>query len=202
MITIIDYGMGNLGSVINMFKRIGVVSKITSDLKEIKRAKKILLPGVGSFDKAMRKINDSGIKEILDYKVLKEEIPILGICLGMQLLTKSSEEGVEKGLGYIDAFTKRFSFQDKKYKVPHMGWNLVEKSTPSELTSDFDEESKFYFVHSFYVKVNSEENSIFKTMYGFKFDSAIQYKNIFGAQFHPEKSHKFGMKLLKNFSKI
>ena len=202
MITIIDYGMGNLGSVINMFKRIGVVSKITSDLKEIKRAKKILLPGVGSFDKAMRKINDSGIKEILDYKVLKEEIPILGICLGMQLLTKSSEEGVEKGLGYIDAFTKRFSFQDKKYKVPHMGWNLVEKSTPSELTSDFDEESKFYFVHSFYVKVNSEENSIFKTMYGFKFDSAIQYKNIYGAQFHPEKSHKFGMKLLKNFSKI
>tara|TARA_Y100001958_G_C21232717_1_gene558634 strand:+ start:645 stop:1253 length:609 start_codon:yes stop_codon:yes gene_type:complete len=202
MITIIDYGMGNLGSIINMFKRIGVVSKITSDLKEIKHAKKILLPGVGSFDKAMRKINDSGIKEILDYKVLKEEIPILGICLGMQLLTKSSEEGVEKGLGYIDAFTKRFSFQDKKYKVPHMGWNLVEKSTPSELTSDFDEESKFYFVHSFYVKVNSEENSIFKTMYGFKFDSAIQYKNIFGAQFHPEKSHKFGMKLLKNFSKI
>ncbi len=202
MITIIDYGMGNLGSVINMFKRIGVVSKITSDLKEIKRAKKILLPGVGSFDKAMRKINDSGIKEILDYKVLKEEIPILGICLGMQLLTKSSEEGVEKGLGYIDALTKRFSFQDKKIKVPHMGWNLVEKSTPSMLTSDFDEQSKFYFVHSFYVQVNNEEHSILKTMYGFKFDSAIQYKNIYGAQFHPEKSHKFGMKLLKNFSKI
>ena len=114
MITIIDYGMGNLGSVINMFKRIGVVSKITSDLKEIKRAKKILLPGVGSFDKAMRKINDSGIKEILDYKVLKEEIPILGICLGMQLLTKSSEEGVEKGLGYIDALTKDFFFSRQK----------------------------------------------------------------------------------------
>ena len=202
MITIVDYGMGNLGSVFNMLKKIGVASKITSNIEEIKSATKLLLPGVGSFDKAMQRINDSGIKEVLDYKVLKEETPVLGICLGMQLLTNNSEEGIEKGLGYINASTKKFSFQDKKMKVPHMGWNLVEKSTSSLLTTNFEEESRFYFVHSYYVKVVNQENSILKTNYGLEFDSAIQNKNIYGAQFHPEKSHKFGMKLLKNFSKI
>ena len=202
MITVIDYGMGNLGSVINMLKKIGVASKITTDLEEIKTATKLLLPGVGSFDKAMQRINDSGIKEVLDYKVLKEETPVLGICLGMQLLTNNSEEGIEKGLGYINASTKKFSFQEKKMKVPHMGWNLVEKSTSSLLTTNFEEESRFYFVHSYYVEVEKQENSILKTTYGLEFDSAIQHKNIYGAQFHPEKSHKFGMKLLKNFSKI
>ena len=202
MITVIDYGMGNLGSVFNMFKKIGVASKITSDLEEIKTATKLLLPGVGSFDKAMQRINDSGIKKVLDYKVLKEETPILGICLGMQLLTNNSEEGIEKGLGYINASTKKFSFQDKKMKVPHMGWNLVEKSTSSLLTTNFEEESRFYFVHSYYVEVEKQENSILKTTYGLEFDSAIQHKNVYGAQFHPEKSHKFGMKLLDNFSKI
>jgi imidazole glycerol-phosphate synthase subunit HisH len=202
MITVIDYGMGNLGSIINMFKKIGVASIITSDLEEIKTATKLLLPGVGSFDKAMQRINDSGIKEVLDFKALKEETPVLGICLGMQLLTNNSEEGTEKGLGYINASTKKFSFQDKKMKVPHMGWNLVEKSTSSLLTTNFVEQSRFYFVHSYYVKVEKQENSILKTTYGLEFDSAIQHKNIYGAQFHPEKSHKFGMKLLKNFSKI
>ena len=202
MITVIDYGMGNLGSVINMLKKIGVASKINSDLEEIKTATKLLLPGVGSFDKAMQRINDSGIKEGLDYKALKEDTPVLGICLGMQLLTNSSEEGIERGLGYINASTKKFTFQDNKMKVPHMGWNLVEKSTSSLLTTNFDEESRFYFVHSYYVEVEKQENSILKTTYGLEFDSAIQHKNIYGAQFHPEKSHKFGMKLLKNFSKI
>ena len=202
MITIVDYGMGNLGSVFNMFKKIGIESKITSDLEEIKTATKLLLPGVGSFDKAMQKINNSGIKQVLDQKVLIEETPILGICLGMQLLTNSSEEGKEKGLGSINASTIKFSFLDKKMKVPHMGWNLVKKSTTSLLTADLEEESRFYFVHSFYVKVKNRENSILKTKYGLEFDSAIQNKNIYGAQFHPEKSHRFGMKLLKKFSKI
>ena len=202
MITIVDYGMGNLGSVFNMFKKIGAASKITSDLEEIKSATKLLLPGVGSFDKAMQRINDSGIKKVLDYKVLTEQTPILGICLGMQLLTNGSEEGKEKGLAYIKSNTKKFSFQDKKLKVPHMGWNLVKKATPSLLTQDIEEESRFYFVHSYYVEVEKQENSILKTTYGLEFDSAIQHKNIYGAQFHPEKSHKFGMKLLKNFSKL
>ncbi len=202
MITIIDYGMGNLGSVLNMFKKIRVVSKITSDLKEIKYAKKLLLPGVGSFDKAMQKIRNSGIKDVLDNKVILEKTPILGICLGMQLLTNSSEEGDEKGLGYINASAKKFIFNDNKMKVPHMGWNIVKKSTPSLLTHDFEEESRFYFVHSYYVEVENQENSILKTKYGLEFDSAIQNKNVYGAQFHPEKSHKFGMKLFENFAKI
>lgn len=203
MITIIDYGMGNLGSVSNMLKKIRVESKITSGLKDIESATKLLLPGVGSFDKAMQKINGSGIRDVLDKKVITDHIPILGICLGMQLLTNSSEEGLEEGLGYIEGSTKRFIFEDKKMKVPHMGWNIVSRSNKSKLTEDFIDESKFYFVHSYYVEVVNQENSILKTNYGIEFDSAISNNsNIFGAQFHPEKSHKFGMKLLDNFSKI
>jgi imidazole glycerol-phosphate synthase subunit HisH len=202
MITIVDYGMGNLGSVFNMFKKIGIASKITTNLEDIKTATKLLLPGVGSFDKAIEKINTSGIREVLDQKVLIEGTPILGICLGMQLLTNSSEEGTDKGLGYINASAKKFVFQDKKMKVPHMGWNIVKKATLSLLTQDYQEESRFYFVHSYYVEVENQENSILKTTYGLEFDSAIQHKNVYGAQFHPEKSHKYGMKLLDNFSKI
>ena len=203
MITIVDYGMGNLGSVQNMFKKIGVSSKITSDKKELEQAEKILLPGVGSFDSAMQKINTSGIREILDYKVLKQKVPILGICLGMQLLTNNSEEGIEPGLGWINAKSKKFQLiKGDKLKIPHMGWNQTFPSTPSELTKDLPDETRFYFVHSYYVEVDNEENSILKTRYGVSFDSAIQADNIYGAQFHPEKSHKFGMKLFDNFAKI
>lgn len=203
MITIVDYGMGNLGSVFNMFKKIGVESQITSNLEDIKAAQKILLPGVGAFDNAMKRINSGGLREVLDKKALQERIPILGICLGMQLLTQQSEEGQEKGLAWIKADTKRFQFDKaKKLKVPHMGWNTVSPATPSLLTRDFSEEARFYFVHSYYVEVENQENSILKTNYGIEFDSAIQHENIYGAQFHPEKSHKFGMKLLDNFSKL
>jgi len=205
MITIVDYGMGNLGSIKNMFKYIGVESKIESDLDKIKNASKILLPGVGSFDTAMKKINESGLKEVLNEKALKEQVPVLGICLGMQLLTNSSEEGILDGLGWVDAKTMSFkSVIDKKYRIPHMGWNIVSESNESKLTDgfkDFDE-TRFYFVHSYFVKVENEKNSILKTDYGLKFDSAIQKDNIFGAQFHPEKSHKFGIKLFENFAKI
>ena len=203
MITIVDYGMGNLGSVQNMFKKIGVSSKITSDKKELEQAEKILLPGVGSFDSAMQKINTSGIREILDYKVLKQKVPILGICLGMQLLTNNSEEGIEPGLGWINAKSKKFQLiKGDKLKIPHMGWNQTFPSRPSELTKDLPDETRFYFVHSYYVEVDNEENSILKTRYGVSFDSAIQADNIYGAQFHPEESHKFGMKLFENFAKI
>ena len=203
MITIVDYGMGNLGSVFNMFKKIGVASKITSDLDEINLAEKILLPGVGSFDNAMKRLNESGIREVLDRKVLEEGVPVLGICLGMQLLTKSSEEGSEKGLGWVNAKAKKFQFKkEEKLKVPHMGWNFVFHSTSSKLTENFAENSRFYFVHSYYVEVEDQENSILKTNYGLEFDSAIQNENIYGAQFHPEKSHKFGMKLFENFAKL
>ena len=205
MITIVDYGMGNLGSIKNMFKYIGVESTIESDVDKIKNASKILLPGVGSFDTAMNKIDESDLKEVLDEKALREQIPILGICLGMQLLTKGSEEGSVSGLGWIEAQAMNFKDRiDKKYKVPHMGWNLVNKSNDSLLTKGFDkfDEVVFYFVHSYFVKVEDEKNSILKTNYGVEFDSAIQKENIFGAQFHPEKSHKFGMKLFENFARI
>ncbi len=175
MITIIDYGMGNLGSIKNMFKYIGVESTIESDLDKIKNASKILLPGVGSFDTAMKKINGSDLKELLNEKALKEQIPVLGICLGMQLLTNSSEEGTVKGLGWISAETMSFKDRiDNKYRIPHMGWNIVNKSNESSLTQGFDEfeETRFYFVHSYFVKVADEKNSILKTNYGVEFDKS------------------------------
>ncbi|MGJ0361825.1 imidazole glycerol phosphate synthase subunit HisH [Aliarcobacter cryaerophilus] len=205
MITIVDYGMGNLGSIKNMFKYIGVETTIESDVDKIKNASKILLPGVGSFDTAMKKINESDLKEVLNEKALKEQVPVLGICLGMQLLTNSSEEGSLAGLGWIDSKTMSFKNRiDKKYRIPHMGWNIVNKSNVSLLTNGFEEfdETRFYFVHSYFVKVENEKNSILKTSYGVEFDSAIQKDNIYGAQFHPEKSHKFGMKFFENFARI
>jgi len=203
MITIIDYGIGNLGSIYNMFKRIKVESKISSDTEEILKAEKILLPGVGAFDAAMLRINENGFRDILNQKVLVEKTPILGICLGMQLLTKSSEEGKLSGLGWIPAVTKRFNFTNgTQLKVPHMGWNSVNKLNYSTLIENLPEEPRFYFVHSYYVQVENPNYKLMSTKYGIEFDSIIQKENIFGAQFHPEKSHKFGMKLLENFAKV
>ena len=200
MITIIDYGMGNIGSIVNMLKKTGVDSQITCDPEEIAKAQKIILPGVGHFDRAMERIDQFGIREILDQKALKEKVPILGICLGMQLLTKSSEEGKWPGLGWIPATTNRFP-DTPELKVPHMGWNLVHRSTPSKITEGF-EDTRFYFAHSYYVKVDDEAHSTLKTEYGVKFDSAIESGNIYGVQFHPEKSHRFGMCLLTNFAEL
>ena len=203
MITIINYGLGNLGSIFNMLKKINVKSCIASKVSEIAKAQKIILPGVGHFDRAMEGINQSGLKEILEEKAKKEKVPILGICLGMQLLTKSSEEGQLPGLGWIPAKTVRFNFPStSNLKIPHMGWNLVSRSTPSLLTEDFESEQRFYFVHSYHAIVEDEKYSILKTEHGYAFDSAIQNDNVFGVQFHPEKSHRFGMKLLANFAKL
>jgi len=201
MIYIVNYGMGNLGSVLNMLKYIGVSSKIVVDPVVLEKAEKILLPGVGSFDQAMKRIKESGFLEVLNHKAITEKTPILGICLGMQLLTYGSEEGKLSGLGWINSETIRFP-RNNGLKVPHMGWNVVYPSTDSPLTKKLPEESRFYFVHSYYVKVANEENSILKTDYGINFDAAIQKENIYGVQFHPEKSHKFGMQLLKNFAEI
>lgn len=200
MIAIVNYGLGNLGSIFNMLRRIGVKSIITSDPEQIKNAEKLILPGVGHFDKGMNELRNSGLKELLDHKVLSEKIPVLGICLGMQLMTIKSEEGTSDGLGWIHAFTKKFRFESKEYKIPHMGWNTVSVSNKNNLLEDNEEEQRFYFVHSYYVKVTNSGNSILKTNYGLEFDSGIQRDNIYGIQFHPEKSHKFGMNLLKKFS--
>jgi len=205
LITIIDYEMGNVGSIANMLKYIGVESTIESDPDKIKNASKMLLPGVGSFDTAINKIKEKNLLEVLNEKALKEQVPVLGICLGMQLLTNGSEEGEERGLGWIPAKTIAFKDRiDSSLKIPHMGWNLVKKAQESSLTKEFElfDESRFYFVHSYFVEVEDEQNSILKTDYGVEFDSAIVKDNIFGAQFHPEKSHKFGMKLFENFARL
>lgn len=201
MITTVDYGMGNLGSIQNMFKRIGVSATITNDLEQIERASKLLLPGVGAFDSAIQRINESGLRDVLDRKALVERVPILGICLGMQLLTRSSEEGKLSGLGWITATTRRFP-TIPGLKVPHMGWNVVSPTRQCALTKDLPEEARFYFVHSYCVNVDDRQDSILKANYGITFDAAVQHDNIYGAQFHPEKSHKFGMQLLKNFASL
>lgn len=207
MITIVNYGMGNLGSVQNMFKYIGVESIITGDLDKIRSAEKLLLPGVGAFDAAMEQINNQNLKEVLDQKVLEEKVPVLGICLGMQLLVKGSDEGKLPGLGWIPARAIKFEAHNQ-LKVPHMGWNEVTVSNSSALTGGLDglagddENARFYFVHSYHVQVEDEKYSMLKTNYGLSFDSGIHHENIYGCQFHPEKSHKYGMHLLKNFAAI
>lgn len=203
MITIIDYGMGNLGSVQNMCKRIGVPSEITGDPDIIAKSTKLLLPGVGAFDAAMQKIAGSGLQTVLDKKVLAEKVPTLGICLGMQLLTNGSEEGMLPGLKWIPAKTLKFRFAaDSKLKIPHMGWNRVFEKKQSPLIQDLPQEPRFYFVHSYYVQCDNESDVLTTTHYGADFHSMVQKDNVYGAQFHPEKSHKFGMKLLENFAKI
>lgn len=203
MITIIDYGMGNLGSIQNMFKRINVESEITGDPAKILKATKLLLPGVGAFDAAMQRIADANLKSVLDKKALEDKVPVLGICLGMQLLTHSSEEGQLPGLGWVDAITVRFRFPEgQPLKVPHMGWNRIYQANESVLTNNLPDEPRFYFVHSYYVRAANPSDVLMTTHYGIEFHSVIQHNNIFGAQFHPEKSHMYGMKLLENFAKI
>lgn len=203
MITIIDYGMGNLKSIKNMLKHLGVPSNISGNTDEILEAQKIILPGVGAFDNAMSNINSMGLKEILDRKIIDEKIPVLGICLGMQLLTEKSEEGSIKGLGYIKGKTVKFSFPKKEnLKIPHMGWNTITILKESLLTKDMYGENRFYFVHSYHVVCKDPSDNLCNTFYGYDFISAFSRGNIYGVQFHPEKSHKFGMQILKNFSEL
>jgi len=200
MIVIVDYKMGNLGSISNIIKKVGYSSKITSDVNEILKADKIILPGVGSFEKAMKNLKDLDLIDVLTTKALVQKTPILGICLGMQLLTKSSEEGNVNGLGWIDAKTIKFQLDNQiALKIPHMGWNDVSINIPNPICDQLFNNSRFYFVHSYHVVCEKEENILMKTNFGGDFTSAITKENITGVQFHPEKSHKFGMQLIKNF---
>jgi imidazole glycerol-phosphate synthase subunit HisH len=200
MIVIVDYGMGNLASIRNMLKKVGVQSEITSSPEVIEKASKIILPGVGAFDKAMENIHALDVLPILNRKVLQEKTPVLGICLGMQLLMEKSEEGSKPGLGWIPGDVRRFSFDqsDAKLKIPHMGWNLTQATNQNGIFKDLMN-ARFYFVHAYYVTCAEENNVLATTQYGIRFTSAVQSGNIFGTQFHPEKSHKFGMQLLRNF---
>lgn len=200
MISIIDYGVGNLGSVQNMLKKINVKSEIISNETEIIKADKIILPGVGNFGKAIKKLN--ALKGALTQRVIEDKVPILGICLGMQLLTNGSEESPETpGLGFIPGFTYKFIKNGPAMRIPHMGWNYT-RSKSSPLIDASSNENKYYFVHSFYVKTENPDHTIIECKYGHVFAAGIRKENIYGTQFHPEKSHKFGMKIFQNFSKI
>lgn len=200
MITIVDYNMGNLGSILNMLKKIGQPARISADPAEIASAERLILPGVGAFDAGMANLERSGLIPLLNRRVLEERIPVLGICLGMQLMTRRSEEGTRSGLGWVDAEALRFRPEDASLKVPHMGWNRVMPARPSPLTDELPEEPRFYFVHSFYVRCRDKPDVLLTTPYGEAFASAFQHGNVWGVQFHPEKSHKFGMALLRNFA--
>ena len=202
VITIVDYGMGNLGSIVNMLKKVGHASQVASQIDQIEAADKLILPGVGAFDSGMRNLADLGFVDILNRKVADEGAPVLGICLGMQLMTRSSEEGELPGLGWIDARTCRFPNDVDGLKVPHMGWNLVNSAKQSNLLADQFEEPRFYFVHSYYVTCAQPEDVLLTAHYGVDFHAGFQHENIMGVQFHPEKSHKFGMRLLKNFAEL
>lgn len=201
MVGIIDYGVGNLAAIKNMLKYLGEESVITNNPHEIDQCSKLILPGVGRFDYGMNEINKSGLKEILDYAALKDKKPILGICLGMQLMLEYSEEGNCEGLGWIKGTVNRFP-EDMNICVPHMGWNNICVKIDNGITNGLNETDRFYFVHSYYACPDSPLNIMLETDYGVSFASGICDGNICGVQFHPEKSHKYGMKLLKNFNNM
>jgi glutamine amidotransferase len=203
MLAIIDYGMGNLGSVKRKFSLFGVDTVITSSLQDIVTADKLILPGVGHFQKAVENLKQLKLWDILNEMVLIKKKPVLGICLGMQLMAKRSEEGGAEGLGWIDAEVVKFQVKDKvKYKVPHIGWNQIVKIKESKLMNEIPDLSEFYFVHSYHFRCNNPEDILNETEYETNFVSAVEKENIFGVQYHPEKSHGAGELLLKNFNKL
>ena len=203
MIVIIDYGLGNLLSIKNMFKRIGVRDVIiSSEIGVIAKATKIILPGVGAFDNGMKHLNEYGLIDVLNKKALEEKVPFLGICLGMQLMTKGSEEGSLPGLGWFGATTEKFKLKDSSLKIPHMGWNYVQNTNSENVFLKEDKKYRFYFVHSYHVKCNNENDVLFTTNYGNEFHSAIIKDNLIGMQFHPEKSLHFGMDIFESFAKL
>ena len=202
MLTIVDYGLGNLASIQNMLKKIGGESIISSSMEEIIKAKRLILPGVGHFEKGMDNLYKSGLIPTLNELVLEKKIPILGICLGMQLMTSKSEEGNVEGLNWIEADTVKFKINSSNFKIPHMGWSKVDFKLNEPIAENLYDEARFYFVHSYHVSCINQQNVLGKTIYEFPFHSAIKKNNIIGVQFHPEKSHRFGMQLLNNFIKI
>lgn len=199
-VVILDFDSGNLGSILNIHKYLGIPAKISSQAIDVVTAKKFILPGVGSFDFGIKRLKNKSWFNVFEEKVLKEKTPVLGLCLGMQLMCENSEEGVESGLGWIQARCRKF-IPDASLKVPHMGWNevLVEKKNP---LLEMGKEQRFYFVHSYFVECDDPENVLCTSTYNHPFVSGFFKGNIFGVQFHPEKSHRFGMNLFKHFSQV
>ncbi|NOH65225.1 imidazole glycerol phosphate synthase subunit HisH [Vibrio rotiferianus] len=201
MLVIVDYGAGNLGSLVNMCKHVGIEAKVSSSPEDILTAEHIILPGVGAFDHGMKKLKESGLVEALNKAVLELNTPVLGICLGMQLMTLSSEEGTYSGLGWINAKTVKIPSVDG-IKVPHMGWSLINYQKQEAINQDPLPNERYYFVHSYCVHCLDSDDRLAQVTYGTDFDVMFQKGNIVGAQFHPEKSHKFGKKLLKSFAQL
>ncbi len=202
MIVIIDYGMGNVGSIRNMLKHCGHDAVISRETAAIRAAQKLILPGVGSFDAGMRNLHAFGLVDLLTEVVLDRQTPILGICLGMQLLSRGSEEGSSPGLGWVCADTVRFQFADevRARRIPHMGWSPITCGNGVRLFQALPPDPRFYFVHSYHLKCDDQADVIAWATYGYPFAASVQRGNVFGVQFHPEKSHKFGLTLLKSFA--
>lgn len=200
---IINSGLGNISSIQRMLARVGASGVFVSSPKECMAADALILPGVGHFDEGMRSLRSANLIDTIKKRVREDRVPILGICLGMQLLCRCSEEGIEKGLGLIEAEVKRFRFQaNDKLKIPHMGWNIVRPKFSNSLIPLADEEQRFYFVHSYHVVVDNPAVVIGVSYYGGEFCAAFQQQHIFGVQFHPEKSHRFGLTLMKHFIEL
>jgi len=204
MVTIVNYGSGNIKAITNIYQILDIPFSIATKPSELEDAKKIILPGVGSFDYCMNKLNESGLREILNRKVIEDKTPVLGICIGLHIMASESEEGNLPGLGWIDGYVKKFDESKLvfKPKLPHMGWNSIQVKTIPELFKGVNKEHGFYFIHSYYIEVKNKEDIMTITNYENDFVSGINRSNIYAVQFHPEKSHSNGIELLKNFSQL
>jgi glutamine amidotransferase len=204
MITIINYGIGNIRAFVSVFKSLDIPVKVASESNELLGSDKLILPGVGSFDFAMNRLNNSGMRQTLDDLVLNKKIPILGVCVGMQMLANHSEEGVSPGLGWISGVVNKFDISKffNQEKIPHMGWNDVYLTKMSSLMTNLDRDARFYFLHSFYFLCNDSSDEIAYSNHGTRFSCIVGAQNVYGVQFHPEKSHRWGVQLLRNFYQL
>lgn len=204
MITLIDYGVGNINAFVNVYKRVDVPIRIAKTPQDLEDAQKLILPGVGHFDYAMEMLNNSGMRDKLDELVLEKKIPVIGICVGMQMMANHSDEGKLQGLKWIDASVKKFdeSKINQVTRLPHMGWNDVKPVKDMELFKGLEDDSIFYFLHSYYFECNNHSDIMAVSEYGGEFTSAAHHENKYGIQFHPEKSHHYGEILLHNFAKL
>lgn len=204
MITIIDYGLGNIQAFVNVYKRLHIPVVVARSAQELQGATKLILPGVGAFDHAMERLNSSGMRETLDELVLVKKVPVVGICVGMQILADGSDEGVLPGLGWVSGRVRHFRSVPglERLALPHMGWNDVVPMNSNPLFKGFEEEVRFYFLHSFYFECAYPSHAAARASYGLDFSCAVAVDNVYGVQFHPEKSHHFGVGLLKNFAEL
>lgn len=202
MIAIVDYGLGNVRAFANVFAALDVQCSIATRPEQLQGATKVILPGVGAFDQAMKRLQASGMRALLDEMVQQRGTPVLGVCVGMQILATSSEEGSEPGLGWIDGHVAKFedTFAGRPIWVPHMGWNGVRATRAGRLMDGLDADARFYFLHSYYMRCRSQDDVLAVTEYGDEFACAVARQNVFGVQFHPEKSHGGGIRLLQNFA--